>query len=48
MYKMKTKLTITIDEKILKEFRNTCEKEGFKMSTKIEKLVEEFIKKNKS
>lgn len=40
---MKTKLTITIDEEILKEFRELCRKEGFKMSTKIERLVEEFI-----
>lgn len=42
---MKIRLTITIDEKILKEFRKICEKEGYKMSTKIERLIEEFIKR---
>jgi len=41
---MRTKLTITIDEKILKKFRDMCKKEGFKMSTKIEKLIENFLK----
>lgn len=40
---MKEKLTITIDKRILKEFRYVCEKEGFKMSTKIERLVKKFI-----
>jgi antitoxin component of RelBE/YafQ-DinJ toxin-antitoxin module len=44
---MKTKLTITIDEKILEKFREICEREGYKMSTKIERLVEEFIKGGK-
>lgn len=42
---MKTKITITIDKKILHRFREICQDEGFKMSTKIEKLVEEFIKR---
>ena len=41
---MKKKITITIDEKILKEFREVCEEEGFKMSTKIERLIDEFVK----
>lgn len=41
--KTKTKLTITIDENILKEFREICKKEGFKMSTKIERLIKEFM-----
>ena len=41
---MKTKLTITIEEAVLKKFRDICEKEGFKMSTKIERLIDEFIK----
>lgn len=43
--KTKAKLTITIDENVLKKFREICEKEGFKMSTKIERLIEEFMKK---
>lgn len=41
---MKKKLTITIDESVLKGFRKICDKEGFKMSTKIERLIENFIK----
>jgi metal-responsive CopG/Arc/MetJ family transcriptional regulator len=41
---MKIRLTITIDEKILEKFRKICEREGYKMSTKIERLIEEFIK----
>lgn len=41
---MKEKITITIDEEVLKEFRKVCKEEGFKMSTKIEKLIENFIK----
>ena len=41
---MKTKLTITIDTEILADFRGVCRAEGFKMSTKIERLVDEFVK----
>lgn len=41
---MKVKLTITVDEEILKRFRAVCKKEGFKMSTKIERLIDEFVK----
>jgi len=41
---MKKKITITIDKKILKGFRKVCEEEGFKMSTKIERLIDEFVK----
>lgn len=44
---MKVRLTITIDENILKRFKEVCERYGYKVSTKIEKLVEEFAKKNK-
>jgi metal-responsive CopG/Arc/MetJ family transcriptional regulator len=43
---MKTKLTITINKKILREFRELCEKEGYKMSTKIERLIEKLIKES--
>lgn len=42
---MKTRLTITIEESTLEDFRKLCKKEGFKMSTKIERLVEDFIEK---
>ena len=40
---MKTKMTITIDDSVLKKFREMCQKHGYKMSTKIESLVKEFI-----
>ena len=42
---MKTKLTITIDKEILDKFRQICKNEGYKVSTKIDRLVEEFVKK---
>lgn len=42
---MKTKLTITIDEDLLKKFRKTCQEYGYKMSTKIERLIKDFMKK---
>mgnify|MGYP001561328479 CR=1 FL=1 len=48
MYKygnMKTKITITIEKEVLKKFREICDKEGYKISTKIEKLVGEFLRK---
>jgi hypothetical protein len=41
---MKSKLTITMDKKVLGDFRRVCEEQGFKMSTKIERLVVEFMK----
>jgi len=40
---MKTKLTITIDKNVLSKFRETCQKYGYKMSTKIESLIKEFV-----
>ena len=44
---MKTKLTLTIDEKLVKEFKEVCEKYGYKMSTKVELLIKDFIEKGK-
>ena len=41
--KTKTLLTITIDEELLKKFRNICKKKGYKVSTKIETLVRDFL-----
>ncbi len=41
---MKTKITITIDKNLLKKFKTRCKKEGFKISNKIEKLVEEDLR----
>lgn len=42
---MKAKLTITIEKELLKRFKEFCDKEGYKVSTKIGKLVEKFLKK---
>ncbi|HLD37547.1 MAG TPA: DUF6364 family protein [Candidatus Nanoarchaeia archaeon] len=41
---MKTKLTITIEKEVLKKFKEFCELQGYKVSTKIGKLIEEFLK----
>lgn len=42
----KIKLTITIDSKVLEEFREVCKNNDIKMSTKINSLIMEWIKKN--
>ena len=42
---MKTRLTITIEERILNRFKEICKKEGYKISTKLERLIEEFTKR---
>ena len=42
---MKTKLTITIDKELIKRFKEFCDREGYKVSTKIDKLIEEFLKR---
>ena len=43
---MKTRLTITIDKNILNKFKELCRKEGYKISTKVERLIEEFTKRS--
>ena len=40
----RTRITITIDKTLLKKFKIRCKKEGFKISNKIEKLVEEDLR----
>lgn len=42
----KERVNFTIDELILNEFRKYCEREGYKMSTIIEKLIEKELKRN--
>jgi len=42
---MKTKLTITIDKELIKRFKEFCDKEGYKVSTKIEKIVRDFLER---
>jgi len=41
--KTKTLLTITIDKKLLEKFKKECKKKGYKVSTKIEALVRDFL-----
>jgi hypothetical protein len=41
----KQKMNFTIDEEILLKFRNYCQVNNMKMSTKIESLIKEFLKK---
>ncbi|QQG38814.1 MAG: hypothetical protein HYS32_04430 [Candidatus Woesearchaeota archaeon] len=44
--KNKKRANFTIDIKLLKEFQKYCKEHGYKMSTRIEKLVENELKKN--
>ncbi len=44
---MKTRLTITIDKEVLRVFKTICVEEGYKISTKIEKLVEQFLREKR-
>jgi len=37
--KEKTKLTLSVDEEVLKEFKKLCEEEGWKLGKQIEKLM---------
>ncbi len=41
----KEKVTFTIDEQLMNEFRKYCEKNQIKMSTKVEALIKESMKK---
>ena len=45
MYKMKRRINITVDEKLIKEFQEFCKKQGMKISTRIELLIRKDIKK---
>jgi len=44
---MKTRFTLTIDDKLLKQFKEVCGKYGYKMSPKVELLIKDFIEKAK-
>lgn len=46
--KNKVPVTITIDEKNLEEFKGICQSRGMKVSTKINLLIEEWIRKEKA
>ena len=41
---VKKKITMTIDEAVFDSFRSFCEKNGMKISTKVEVLMKEIVK----
>jgi len=41
----KIKLTLSIDENLLGEYKKYCEKEGLIISRQVEKFIEERLKK---
>jgi hypothetical protein len=41
----KERLTFTIDKSLASRFRNYCRENGYNMSSKIEKAIEEMMKK---
>ncbi|MEM0231308.1 MAG: DUF6364 family protein [Candidatus Woesearchaeota archaeon] len=40
---MKKRITITIEEELFERFRSYCSQNAMKVSSKIEKLIEEFL-----
>jgi len=42
----KVPITVTIDEEILYNFREVCENNDIKMSTKINSLIKDWIERN--
>jgi metal-responsive CopG/Arc/MetJ family transcriptional regulator len=40
------KLTITLPDELLKEFKNYCEEEGMNLSSRIAILIKKDLKKN--
>lgn len=42
----KIPFTITVDEVLLKSFREVCEKNDIKMSTKINTLIKDWLEEN--
>ena len=43
---VKVPITITVDEQILNNFREVCENNDMKMSTKINSLIKEWTETN--
>ncbi|MBS3083708.1 hypothetical protein J4423_02795 [Candidatus Pacearchaeota archaeon] len=43
---VRKKLTLTIDEKILREYKEFCEKEGINISKRVEKYMKKDLNKN--
>lgn len=44
---MQEKVTISLDDKVLKEFREFCEKNDIMLSKRIERLLSEHLAENK-
>ncbi len=44
-YKMKKRINITIEDDVLKKFQDFCKKQGMKVSTRIELLIQKDIEK---
>jgi hypothetical protein len=45
---MKIKLTLSINQKLLDEYKKLCKKEGLIISRQVERFMEEQLKKKKS
>jgi hypothetical protein len=45
--KNKTKLTLSVDKRLLEEYKKYCEREGLIISRQVEKLMEEQLKKRR-
>jgi len=43
----KIKLTLSIDENLLEDYKKHCEKEGLIISRQVEKFMEEQLKKRR-
>jgi uncharacterized protein (DUF4415 family) len=47
VFKMKVQTTITIDADLFKEFKEICEENDFRMSSKVNKLIKEWVENYK-
>jgi len=44
---MKSRITITVSKEVLKRFRKACKEDGAKVSTKIESLMADYVRRYK-
>jgi len=47
MYKMKKKVTLSLDSKIYQDFQKFCEENAIMLSKKIELIMQEILKNKK-
>ena len=40
---MKQRINISLDEKVFAKFKKYCEEKGMKVSTKIQRMIEELL-----